>query len=399
MISMHKIVNFCFDRLSDPELGYPNLAVANLGPDEFDVTWPRALPVRLFAYFTVADMHHRNWLVEHAPVGSWYPIGLAWHDFDCDYFDLLPPLTHDRVKSGEIKLLFYYHEGDNPQRIKTRFDHLCDKHGFPRNSYLFLIANSAGDQLENFMYFPDHELFFRYVNRYQRPDFQISLDRKYTFTVLNRTHKWWRASCMADLHRNSALENSLWSYDHTVDIGDQYHDNPICVDDIPGLHKSLNDFLAGSPYSCDNADKKQQNDHRQVNASLYTQSYCHVILETHFDADQSGGTFLTEKTYKCLKYSQPFIIVGPPHSLQALRDRGYRVFDHAIDNSYDSIVDNTKRWKAVKQSILDIKSKISREWFEGCLEDLRWNQQKFLGGSTELMELLVDRLYQLSTDK
>jgi hypothetical protein len=393
---MDRTVDFCFDRLSDPELGYPNLAKPGLAPDQFDVTWPQALPVRLFGYFTVADMHHRNWLVEHAPANSWYPIGLAWHDFECDYFSLLPPVPYDRVRRGEIRLLFYYHEGDNPARIKERLYQLCRQHGFPEHCYLFLSANSAADDLEDFVYFPDHELFFRYVNRGQRACALNTSMRSHDFTALNRTHKWWRASCMADLHRDQLLTNSLWSYDHTVDIGDKFDENPIILDSISGLRHYLDNFLRNSPYLCDDLGEQNRNDHSWVNTDLYTQSWCHIILETHFDADQSGGTFLTEKTYKCLKYAQPFVIVGPPGSLQALRNRGYRVFDHAIDNGYDEIQDNTLRWRSVKHTIHKIKQQHFPTWFDSCREDLVHNQNKFLGGNTELMEMLITKLISLT---
>jgi hypothetical protein len=394
---MHKRINFCFDHLSDPELGYPNLAKRDLAPDEFDETWPRCLPVRLFAYFPLAGMNHRSWLVDRAPKGSWYPIGLAWHDFDCDYFSLLSESTHRRVKDGSIRMLFYYHEGDNPERIRERFESLRIKHGFPEHCYLFLSANSASDRVKDFMYFPDHELFFRYVNRHQRPA-PINKDhRTRHFTALNRTHKWWRATCMADLHRSGLLDNSIWSYNHLIDTGDRFEDNPICLDDFVGLRQALDQFLSGSPYVCDQLSQEQHNDHRDVNIDHFTQSWCHIVIETHFDADQSGGTFLTEKTYKCLKFGQPFVIVGPAGSLKALRDRGYRVFDHAIDNSYDTIENNADRWRAVKKSIQDISEKDLSAWFDLCREDLEWNQQKILSGNNELLENLVDRLDQLST--
>lgn len=389
---MYQQIDFCFDRLSDPDLGYPNLAKPGLSPDDFDVTWPKTLPVRLFAYFPEAGMKHRTWLVERAPRGSWYPIGLAWHDFDCDYFSLLPESTHRRVASGDIKILFYYHEGDNPERIKQRMDQLCKDHEFPGDAYMFVSANSASSGLENMFYFPDHELFFRYVNRRQSAVSLARIDGRWDFTVLNRTHKWWRATCMADLYRDGTLDNSLWSYNHKIDVGDRFEDNPISIHQLPHMNEDLARFLQGSPYSCDQFDEVEQNDHRSVNQDLYDRSWCHIVLETHFDADQSDGTFLTEKTYKCIKFGQPFVIVGPAHSLEALRQRGYRVFDDEIDNSYDQISDNTQRWIAVKRSIQDLQQRIGAEWFDRCQSDIQWNQHHFMNGHGDLLEQLIEKL-------
>jgi hypothetical protein len=390
-------LNFCFDSLSDPDLGYPNLAKLNLGPEDFDCTWPRTLPVRLFAYFPMAGQRHRSWLVKDAPAGSWYPVGLAWHDFDLDYFALLSDACQQRVRARDVKLLFYYHEGDNPQRIRDRFEHLRCRHNFPRGSYVFLSANSASDQIEDFIYWPDHEIFFQYINRHQQAWPVDATPRNKDFVALNRTHKWWRAACMADLHRSGVLENSTWSYNPLIDIGDQRTDNPICVGDLPGLSDYLDNFLCQGPYRCDNLDDIGQNDHRFINDRLYKDAYCHLILETHFDADQSNGTFITEKTYKCLKFGQPFVVIGPPGTLKALRERGYRVFDHAIDNSYDDITDNTRRWRAVKHTIETLKQQDLHHWFESCVDDVRWNQHHFMHGHAELLDQLVLRLDQLST--
>jgi hypothetical protein len=114
-----------------------------------------------------------------------------------------------------------------------------------------------------------------------------------------------------------------------------------------------------------------------VNTDLYQQSYCHLVLETHFDADGSGGSFLTEKTYKCLKYGQPFILIGPPGSLKCLRSQGYRVFDHALDNRYDLIVDNTERWMATRTVVEDLIRKDMHKWFLSCVDDLEHNQRLF----------------------
>lgn len=394
---MIPVLDFCFDRLSDPELGYPNLAQIDLGPDEFDETWPRALPVRLFAYFPMAGQKHRSWLVKDAPSGSWYPVGLSWHDFDLDYFSLISESCRQRVRDGDIKLLFYYHEGDNPRRIQERFECLRRQHDLPVGCYVFLSANSASQDLDNFLYWPDHEIFFQYINRHQHANPLTLKPRVNDFVALNRTHKWWRATCMADLHGSCLLDQSLWSYNPDIDIGDRREDNPICIDALPGLAGYLEIFLQNGAHYCDDLDETNQNDHRNINADLYQTAYCHLILETHFDADQSGGTFLTEKTYKCLKFGQPFVIIGPPGSLRALRDRGYRVFDHAIDNSYDDILDNTQRWQAIKQTIQNIKQQNMQRWFELCLDDVRWNQHHFMHGHAELLDQLVLQLDQLST--
>jgi hypothetical protein len=372
------MINFCYDSLgSNRNLGYPNLAQPDLKSDQFDHTWPRTLPLRLLMYLPRFNLEFKTHLVDQAPPGSWYPVALAWHDFDCDYIALMSSQLLSRVRNREIHILFYYHEGDNPAKIKQRVDMLCAHHNLPGDCYLFVSANTAAAELENFYYFPDHEYFFQYVNRRQAMLDVSDKPRPYQFTALTRTHKWWRASCMADLLQLGVLDHSLWSYNTVCTVDDREEDNPLELDSIKGWKDAVRDFVNNGPYFCDSNNDQSHNDHRRVPESLYENSYCHLVIETLFDTDQGGGAFLTEKTYKAIKFGQPFVIIGTVHSLRTLRQQGYRTFDHAIDNSYDEIVDNTQRWLAVCRSILEIQSQDMHEWFQRCLPDIKHNQQIF----------------------
>jgi len=365
------MLTFCFDDMSSPNvLGYPNLAKKNLGPDDFDNTYPRAIPCRLFVYFKRHGINVSQCFVTDAPRGAWYPIAVGWFDFECDYISLLPQLTFDRVKSGDIKILFYYHEGDNPAHIKSRIDSLVKQHALPENCYFFVSANSSAEHLSRFIFFPDHEFFFHYLNRRQNTE-SINLgSRPYHFTALNRSHKWWRASVMADLQRSNLLTESLWSYNTTIDTGDQEQDNPLELDIDPTWRKDVKDFISQGPYFCDTLNAGSHNDHRSVTTSLYTQSYCHLIL----------------------KFGQPFIMIGPPGTLKILRDHGYRVFDQVIDNRYDEITNNTQRWLAVKNTIAKLKQLDLHQWYLACYPDIKHNQEHFLNGNGEILHRLVLKL-------
>ena len=246
--------------------------------------------------------------------------------------------------------------------------------------------------MDRFFYFPDHEYFLSYVNRRQGYTPVTDLPRQYDFTALNRIHKWWRASIMSDLYSSGLLSNSYWSYNTTITAGDRPEDNPISIHLVKDWPNRLDTFLANGPYYCDGPNADAHNDHRQINTNLYLNSYCHISIETLFDVDQSGGAFITEKTYKCIKFGQPFVIAGPVGSLRSLRAAGYHVFDHVIDNSYDLIEDNTERWSAVKNAIAKIKNQDLHSWYLKCIPDLEHNQQLFLRSSRPSIERLVKRL-------
>lgn len=385
------MINLCYDSLGEHGLGYPNLARPGLGPAEFDESYPRSIAFRPNMYFWLAGLKWNVYTVETAPQGSWYPVALGWHDFDCDYFGLMSDAVLERIKLGSIRALFYYHEGDNPERIQTRLDSLCSQHNLPL-TYLFVSANTAADRYPRTFYFPDHELFFKYVNRREQYPEITTNKRSRIFTALNRTHKWWRASVMSDLHRQGLLTNSFWSYNTTCVINDRKEDNPIAIKSDPQWYADMHQFVNNGPYFCDTMSDDQHNDHRMVNSNLYTDAYCHLCIETLFDADQSQGAFLTEKTYKCIKYGQPFVIIGAVGSLQALRDAGYRVFDHAIDNNYDTIEDNTQRWTAIKNTVGQIQRTDLHQWYLSCIDDLRHNQTIYQQQIQPSLSKLINRL-------
>jgi hypothetical protein len=200
---------------------------------------------------------------------------------------------------------------------------------------------------------------------------------------------------MADMHRQGLLNNSYWSYCETGELGT---DNPIEIDSIPDLRRDTMSFLAGAPYTSDHLDQAQRNNHSETESKYHANSYCNIVMETHFDADQSGGAFLTEKTFKPIKHAQPFVIVGAPGSLQALRNLGYRTFDHCIDNSYDLETDNTNRWIKVRRAIEQIKCQNLDKWFKTCRADIEHNQQVFLESKYNRLNTLHDKLlHQLAT--
>lgn len=374
------MLTFCFDRVYDQHTGYPNLAKWSADPytaewRQYDHHWPRTVPLRLLLYFQHNCVPYQVKSVATA-TQAWYPVAFGWFDFECDYVALMSMAAVEKIKAGQIKILFYYHEGDNPIRIKQRLDYLCSLHQLPVNCYMFVSANTAADCVEQCMYFSDHEFFFRHLNRCQAAG-PPSLARSYDFTLLSRTHKWWRASCVSDLAAAGLLNNSLWSYNTAIDINDNPADNPLELDQAPGWRQHMQQFVDAGPYACDQFDSAQQNDHHVVNDAVYSHSNVHIVLETHFDADQSGGTFVTEKTYKPIKYGQPFVIVGPAGTLAQLRADGYRTFDTVIDNRYDAIVDNTQRWFAIKQTIAAVHAAGTARIFAQCYTDLLHNQQMF----------------------
>lgn len=373
---------------------YPALARHRAEPytpewRKFAHHWPNTVPVELFEH---CNTHSVDINLTTDISSGYYAIGLGFFNFSIDYFELLPKHIANAVRNKQLKVLFYYHEGDNPANIKLHLDICCQKNLLPTDCYHFVSGNTAAERLDQFHYFPDHELLYWHRNRAISAEPIHLHKRRYNFTVLNRTHKWWRASVMADLWRHGILTNSQWSYNQQIDCGDLPEDNPIEIDSIKNLRRDIAEFFQECPHTCDSLTSDQHNDHHLHVPEHYNNSYCSIILETHFDADGSGGAFLTEKTFKCLKHGHPFVIIGAPRSLDTLRKLGYRTFDHAIDNSYDWESNNTQRWNLARDAIKQIQRYDVHDWFQSVYKDVQYNQQLFLASKQDRVNNLLSKL-------
>lgn len=376
---------------------YPALARHQARPytqswREFGQHWPFTIPLRLQEYCN----QHGVDVVIHSinddfPADSFYPVGLGFFDFGIDYFELMTPAVKRKLHSGAMRVLFMYHEGDNPRRIKNRLDELAQNHLLPPDCYIFVSANSAADAIPGFVTFHDFELWYFQRNIEAAPMPIHSAPREKQFTCLNRLHKWWRATAMSDLWRSALLDNSYWSYCEPA-YGED-NDCPIEVDLIPRLRYDRTKFLADAPYYSDDLSDSDRNNHAVMEEKYYNNSYCQIVLESQFDVDQSNGVFITEKTFKPIKHGQLFFIAGAAGSLQALRDLGYRTFDTLLDNRYDTIANHTQRWQALRDSIA-LASKNLPELFDRAKQDLEHNQQLFVANKSQRLNTLIEKIHE-----
>ena len=115
---------------------------------EFGQHWPNTIPLRLQEY---CDHHGVELKITDIdsewPSDAFYPVGLGFFNFGIDYFELMPERIQAGLFSGDVRVLFYYHEGDNPGHIKTRLDELCTKYNLKNNCYRFVSANTAARDL------------------------------------------------------------------------------------------------------------------------------------------------------------------------------------------------------------------------------------------------------------
>lgn len=114
------------------------------------------------------------------------------------------------------------------------------------------------------------------------------------------------------------------------------------------------------------------------------QSAIHLVAETLFDTQK---IYLTEKVFKPMVMSQPFIVFGPPGTLATLRRYGFRTFDHCWSEAYDLETNADLRMTMLLDLITEINAmtpEALHEIYARCLPVLHHNRQWFF--SQEFMD-------------
>lgn len=110
--------------------------------------------------------------------------------------------------------------------------------------------------------------------------------------------------------------------------------------------------------------------------SFYSTSLLSLVTETNYDSDI---VTLTEKSFKPSKEKHPFIIIGAPFALKAMREMGFKTFNEFWDEGYDEMKDHVLRMKRI---------------VEICEEISRWDAEKILDFKRRVKEI-VDHNYNI----
>ena len=90
-----------------------------------------------------------------------------------------------------------------------------------------------------------------------------------------------------------------------------------------------------------------------INKDHYQKTYFSLVNETETAND---CLFITEKTYKAILGSHPFIIFGNPHTLKYLKRLGYKTFPNIFDESYDNETSEKVRIQMIIQELQKFKN-------------------------------------------
>lgn len=341
---------------------YPNCSNHNgiLGDDswgEFSTTYPNTDYFRFIDYLYEENITFNLWKTKDAPHKSFYPIAINTYHLDFDYFSEISHAALNRLKNNTLQILFFYHEADNPFKIRNHLHKLCEKYNIDKNLIYFISGNTSADEIKNFYYFFDDEILYRNSIDWENHVNFHAEKRKQKFTALVRIHKLWRAIFMSELWKAGLHNQGYFSYNQITQglENSEVTSQPFDRDFIESKYKYIQKFLAAGPFKADNLEDNDHNSFEKVFQNHYKNSYCNFVVETHFSLENEIGTTLTEKVVKPICHNQFFVIIGPPHTLKELKKMGYKTFDRVIDESYDDIEDNQKRI----EKVIDLCSEIA----------------------------------------
>ena len=328
---------------------------------------------------------------------AYYPINLNFFDPDIDYIGLMDDYSRKRLVSGDFRLLFYYSEGDNPNpEIYDSIEHMCNAHNIAQEQIRFVTANYKLKNEMPFVYFPDDEVYYRYLqvieNNYVKEHNLKKRNKK--FTCLIRADKIWRKIYASYLYQLDVLKQGYFSY-----TGYKYQTSHKGLDDIESwdnfddtLEQDILSFELKTPIRCDELSDDEHNNHKLINTEFFTDAYFNFVVETHFD---NNTCFLTEKTFKPILNLQPFIIAGNPGSLQLLKDLGYKTFEDVIRETYDDEDDHKERLSQllkISYDLCNLSDKHHIRIQQIVADVLTHNQQHFLAPKVNRINKLLNEL-------
>jgi len=188
------------------------------------------------------------------------------------------------------------------------------------------------------------------------------------FSALSRNYRIWRLAIYAELCDRKLLEYFNYSFHNVSPYADILTPKPVdsMVSDLSKTGRSFVSkrvlrWLKRCPHNL-NIQNNIGNKWSNVTYDTIRSANFHLIIETHYDQQeyfQHRPTFsrefapssITEKAYKAIACSTPFIVFSTPYWLEDLRALGFKTYAPYINESYDTEIDSKKRLNMIANEI------------------------------------------------
>jgi hypothetical protein len=293
-------------------------------------------------------------------------------------FNLLLNIPSRVIKAAQSKkiriLILSIVEGDN--FTSTNFDGFEHLHntvrllGLPKYSVIIISGNlNASQQYTEWCKQHSKEEYIEFQEGVEwdgkeshPPNVAVKLkDNCLPFNSLNRAHRNHRTEHLYFLAENKLqglVSGGAWFGTHSIDT-------PIYQTVEYNHYNTV--LTANYPKTIDVTDLVNQVPNLTNNLEIYESSQLTVVTESHFN--QTGGLFITEKTFRPLLVGHPFMILGQKGTLKKLKSWGFQTDFDGLDQSYDNIADDSERFAQFHQSL--------KNWYNIPLEEKKLMLQKW----------------------
>lgn len=220
-----------------------------------------------------------------------------------------------------------------------------------------------------------------------------NLDKIKLFCNLNKKPRAHRVFWYCLLYNNKMLEKGLVSmnkFDYHHESSPSYSGRYFNYDKFKEIKQTLPSIIYGKG----NEEKSTDYYVKRFNVDVALDSWVAVISEAQYEDDQQT-VFISEKIFKSIAQSQPFLILGNRGSLTELKKMGYKTFEGFIDESYDSKNEGDRFFSILTslKKIEKIENKL--EWYKSMKDILDHNKKLLSFNSVQRLPLPVKKIIKL----
>ena len=246
-------------------------------------------------------------------------------DFQAPNHIVDPVLLPEHEKLKQMDLVFFSYTENGSSLMEPWFANLP----YPKKLFARGYVENAPDTI----FYP---WWFFYVQDIKPEYFDDDpLIKPYKFDAILGKQRPPRDIIFQGLHTNDLIKDSIVTYRY-IGLDPALNKDYICPHFKPEWDLNYTNDLGYSSYG--------------IFDKIYNLTDFSIVSETFWDRSQS--IFFSEKTGRVLRGKRLFVFFGIPGSLRALRDLGFETFSDIIDESYDDIIDDTKRFSAAFEQVL-----------------------------------------------
>lgn len=288
---------------------------------------------------------------------------------------------------------------------------LISKYNIPLNNVLYV--SGLNPILENVEYYKQislennqNQFPIIFINHYEKMIGQIIKDnfafqvrnfiKPKKFVSFNRVPRIPRIALTALLIKKNLLDQSYYSLNLPKNYNSEhlnFYNNftdEFCneIKNIIDNHKHKFPMVLSKKHEWTDNDWFTKDDLFYFNNSRFS-----IVQETnafknlnHYFHNQ---LFFSEKTYRVIGMSSPFIMVNRPHALKGLKSSGYKTFSPFINESYDDIENDEDRIKSIADEIERLCNIPDDEWtkiLEFLIPIIEFNYNKLVNSRLTLIQ-------------